>query len=370
MDKLKRFLYLIGMNFKFPIGYCALVSVSLVFYFNFCFTQYTNLKNRNEFLEKINYTNIYQATLAITPDFNYNSIIADINFNLGTNGRILNFDRNPLYTTIKKNQTIIIRTITKEEASLYHIFDHGNKNSGAYSAIVGNKFKNDFKIGQAYDIPLGIYVHEMNKQININIIGYCNNQLLFDPGYGDLGRVDNEILIYDPDNTLPVHLNQFNTPVFKIYLYVNNDREALNILSNYCLIKFNKIQNKIDKFSAIKANLLPAYSKFMLLGILLYLVLYINLYVLFYYKKKKYIITFNICNFTKKFYILCIGVTNLVQLITGFMIGQLLWIFYCIISRSFYVHNEFIIFTLLFFIHFIIFIILSRRYPYIERTYH
>jgi hypothetical protein len=370
MDKLRHFLYLIGKNFFIPIICCGIISASLVFYLNFCLSHYTELKHRIEFLKQIDYTDIYEATFSLPADENYVEIVNDMARSLKTKAIILNFEKAPIYTTIKKNKVSIIRTISKEEASLYHVFEYTDKRSDGYPAIIPNEFKDKFKIGLTYHIPLGTYVNEMTKEIIITVYGYCDEKYILSTGFGDLEYLENVFLILDSDNTLPIRRKQSNKPVFKVYLHINDYKETLITFFNYDLIKLNKVQGKIDKFSAIKANIIPSYFKFMILGIVLYFLLYINLYILFYYKKKKYIIAFNICNLNKKFYLLSLSIAGIIQLLTGFTLGQACWLFYCIMSRFPYSHHEITVFLLLLLIHMAIIIIFSRRYSYIVRTSH
>ena len=65
MDRLKHFLYLNYLNFKFPFYYCGIVSVLLVLFMNFCFTKHSELNKKRETLEELDYTNIYAVSFSI-----------------------------------------------------------------------------------------------------------------------------------------------------------------------------------------------------------------------------------------------------------------------------------------------------------------
>lgn len=369
MGKIKHFLYLIYKSFKRPLYYCMVVSIALVVYLNFCLTQYKNLEHRLKVLEEVNYTNIYKVTFVRPKDNDYVKIIRELNSKLKGNAAILDFTRNPLYTTIKKNHTVIIRTVSREEASLFHIFENKDINGNGYSAIISNDLKSEFKSGQNYTISVGMHVNEVNQKVKISVSGYSNNLLIFSGG-DYLEEPDNQILVYDPDNVLPVHSISTFKPVFDVFLYITNYEEALNILSGYDYISIQKIQDSVDSFSDFKLTLLPSYFRFLILGIVIYILLYINLYILFYFKKKNYIKTFSICNLNRSFYMKCIGTANVIQLFVGFIVGQTIWALYCKFSQTFYTRNEPYIFISLFIIHLCTFIILSRGYSYIVRASH
>jgi len=368
MGKLIHFIYLIYKNFKRPLYYCLVVSIALVVYMNFCLTQYKNSGHRLKVLEEVNYSNIYKVTFAKPKDNDYVKIIRDLDSNLKENAAILDFSRNPLYTTIKNSHVVTIHTVSSNKASLFHIFEDRDTNDKGYSAIISNDLKSEFKSGQFYTIPIGMYVHEADSTIKITISGYSNDLLIFFGGY--LDSPENQILIYDPDNTLPVHTIPNIEPVFAVFLYIENYNEVLKILSEYDYINIQKVKDSVDTFSDLKSALLPSYFRFLILGIVIYILLYVNLYILFYFKKKNYIKTFSICNLNRKFYIKCIGMANVVQLFVSFIIGQTIWILYCKFSKTFYTRNGPYIFLMLFMIHFFTFIILYRGYSYIERVRH
>lgn len=369
MGKLIHFIYLIYKGFKRPLYYCTAVSIALVVYLNFCLTQYKNLDHRLKVLDEVNYSNIYKVTFVKPKDNDYIKIIEKLDSNLKQNATILDFTKNPLYTTIKKNHVITIQTVSREKASLFHIFENTNINCNGYSAIISNDLKNDFKSGQKYTIPIGMYVNAADQTVKINVSGYSNDLLIFSGG-DSLDSPHNQILIYDPDNTLPAHTTSLFEPTFDVFLYIENYKEVLNILSQYDYINIQKIKDSVDSFSDFKLTLLPSYFRFLILGIIIYVLLYVNLYILFYFKKKNYVKTFSICNLNRKFYIKCIGTANVIQLLVSFIIGQTIWILYCIFSQTFYTQNGLYIFITLFLIHFCAFIILNRGYSYIVRASH
>lgn len=369
MGKLIHFIYLIYKDFKRPLYYCTAVSIALVVYLNFCLSQYKNLDHRLKVLEEVNYSNIYKVTFAKPKDNDYVKCIKELNSKLKENAAILDFTRNPLYTTIKKDHVVVIQTVSREKASLFHIFENRHINDNGYSAIISNDLKSDFKFGQNYTIPIGIYVNTANQKVKINVSGYSNDLLIFSGG-DSLEAPDNQILIYDPDNTLPVHTTLFFEPTFDVFLYIENYKEVLNILSQFDFINIQKIKDNVDSFSDFKLTLLPSYFRFLILGIVIYILLYVNLYILFYFKKKNYIKTFSICNLNRKFYIKCIGMANVIQLFVSFIVGQTIWILYCKFSQTFYTRNGLCIFITLFMIHFCAFIILNRGYSYIVRASH
>lgn len=368
MGKLIYFIYLLYKGFRRPLYYCTAVSIALVVYLNFCLTQYKNLDHRLKVLEEVNYSNIYKVTFVKPKDNDYVKNIEELNSKLTENATILDFTRNPLYTTIKKKRVVIISTVTREKASLFHIFENRDINDNGYPAIISNDLKSEFKAGQDYTIPIGMYVNEADQKIKINISGYSNDLLIFNEGF--LDKPDNEILIYDPDNTLPVHTTSLFEPAFDVFLYIENYNEVLRILSEYEYINIQKIKDSVDSFSDFKLTLLPSYFRFLLLGIVIYILLYVNLYILFYFIKKNHIKTFSICNLNRKFYIKCIGTANIIQLFFSFIIGQTIWILYCKFSQTFYTQNGLYIFIMLFMIHFCAFIILNRGYSYIVRASH
>ncbi|WP_139348732.1 hypothetical protein [Clostridium sp. Marseille-P2415] len=369
MGEIIHFLYLIYKGFKRPLYYCTAVSIALVVYLNFCLTQYKNLEHRLKVLEEVNYSNIYKVTFVKPKDNDYVKIIKELDSKLKENAAVLDFTRNPLYTTIKKKHIVKIRTVSREEASLFHIFENRDINGDGYSAIISNDLKSKFKSGQNYTIPVGMYVNGVDQKVKINVSGYSNNLLIFSGG-NFLEEPDNQILVYDPDNTLPVHTTSFFEPTFNVFLYIENYEEVLNILSGYDYINIQKIQDSVDSFSDFKLTLLPSYFRFLILGIVIYILLYVNLYILFYFKKKNYIKTFSICNLNRKFYMKCIGTANVIQLFVGFIVGQTIWILYCKFGQTFYTQNGLYIFITLFMIHFCAFIILSRGYSYIVRASH
>lgn len=369
MDKIRHFLFLIYKNFKIPVCYCVLISIALVFYLNFCINQFFDLNHRLKVLDEFDYSKIYSVTFVRPKDSDYLQIIKDLNTKLENKANVLNFQRNYLYSTIDKKHIVTIRTISKEEASMYHIFGHNDTANNSYTAIVSNDLKNKFKAGKSYNIPIGIYVNNTTQKIKINISSSNNDLLIFSPSYGYLQQPVEEILIYDPDNTLPVHQIPSINHVFHVYMYMTDYESAIDELGNFNFIKIEKVQDSIDDFTALKLTLLPSYLRFTILAIIIYFILYMNLYILFYYKKKKYVIAFNICNLNRKFYCLCIAAANMIQLLTGFIFGQLLWRIYCHFNQILYAHNESYIFVILFIFHFCAFIILSGRYSYIVRTY-
>ncbi len=354
-------------NFKRPLYYCTAVSVALVVYLNFCLTQYKNLEHRLKVLEEVNYSNIYKVTFVKPKDSDYVKIVKELDSKLKGNAVVLDFTRNPLYTTIKKDHIVIIRTVSREEASLFHIFKNKDINLNGYSAIISNDLKSEFKSGQNYTIPVGMYVNEEDQKVEINVSGYSNNLLIFSGG-DSLEEPDNQILLYDPDNTLPVHMISLFEPAFDVFLYIENYEEVLSILSGYDYINIQKIQDSVDSFSDFKLTLLPSYFRFLILGIVIYILLYVNLYILFYFKKRNYIRTFSICNLNRKFYLKCIGAANVIQLCVGFITGQAIWLIYCKFSQTFYIRNGSYIFISLFMIHLCAFLILSRGYSYIVRS--
>lgn len=369
MGKLIHFIYLIYKGFKRPLYYCTAVSIALVVYLNFCLTQYKNLDHRLKVLEEVNYSNIYRVTFVKPKDNDYVKRVKELNSKLKDNAAILDFTRNPLYTTIKKDHVVIIQTISREKASLFHIFENKHTNDNGYSAIISNDLKSNYKFGQNYTIPIGMYVNAVNQKVKINVSGYSNDLLVFSGG-DSLESPDNQILIYDPDNTLPVHTTSSFEPTFDVFIYTENYEAVLNVLSQYDYIKIQKIKDSVDSFSDFKLALLPSYFRFLILGIGIYILLYVNLYILFYFKKKNYIKTFSICNLNRKFYIRSIGMANLTHLFISFIVGQTIWILYCNFSQTFYTQNGFYIFITLFIIHFCIFIILTRGYSYIVRASH
>lgn len=218
MGKLIYFIYLLYKGFRRPLYYCTAVSIALVVYLNFCLTQYKNLDHRLKVLEEVNYSNIYKVTFVKPKDNDYVKNIEELNSKLTENATILDFTRNPLYTTIKKKRVVIISTVTREKASLFHIFENRDINDNGYPAIISNDLKSEFKAGQDYTIPIGMYVNEADQKIKINISGYSNDLLIFNEGF--LDKPDNEILIYDPDNTLPVHTTSLFEPAFDVFLYI------------------------------------------------------------------------------------------------------------------------------------------------------
>lgn len=368
MWKLIHFIYLIYKDFKKPYYYCAAVSIALVIYMNFCLTLYKNLDHRLQVLEEINYSNIYKVTFVQPKDQDYVKIIKELKSKSKGNATIIDFTRNPLYTTIKNNHIVVIHTISREKASLFRIFENRCTNDNQYSAIISNDLKGAFKIGQNYTIPIGMYVNIKDQKIQINVGGYSDDLLIMSGEYLDTPH--NQILIYDPDNTLPIHMVTQFKPVFDVYFLINNYNEALKILSEYDYINIQKIKDSVDTFSGFKLTLLPSYFQFLILAIIIYSLLYVNLYLLFYFKKKNYIKTFSICNLNRKFYLECIGIINVIQLFVSFLIGQTIWLLYCKFSQTFYTKNEIYIFITLFLIHFCSFVILNRGYSYIVRTSH
>lgn len=369
MEKIKHFLYLIYRNFKRPLYYCTAVSVALVVYLNFCLSQYKNLEHRLKVLEEVNYSNIYKVTFVKPKDNDYVKIVKELDSKLKGNAAVLDFTRNPLYTTIKKDHIVIIRTVSREEASLFHIFKNKDINLNGYSAIISNNLKSEFKSGQNYTIPVGMYVNEEDQKVEINVSGYSNNLLIFSGG-DSLEEPDNQILLYDPDNTLPVHMISLFEPAFDVFLYIENYEEVLSILFGYNYISIQRIQDSVDSFSNFKLTLLPSYFQFLILGVVIYILLYVNLYILFYFKKRNYIRTFSICNLNRTFYLKCIGTANVIQLCVGFITGQTIWLIYCKFSQTFYIRNGSYIFISLFMIHLCTFLILSRGYSYIVRSSH
>lgn len=370
MDRLKHFLYLNYLNFKFPFYYCGIVSVLLVLFMNFCFTKHSELNKKRETLEELDYTNIYAVSFSIPEGNQCEQLEKELTDALKGSALILNYHRNPLYTTIKHNRIVCINVITAEEAEYFHLFPQGNPREDTYSVIVPDKLQKVFKPGSEYTLPIGMYVHEETWKINIHVIDNADYLLLLSPNYDHIQSPQDTLLIFDPEDTLPLHLSPSHDPVFYLYLYIQDYEKTIEVLKNYPFIQIQKRQDKIENSYSLTLHLLPSYFKFLVLGVFIYIVLSVNFYLLFYYKQKKYIIIFNYCNLNRKFYLQCIRILTMLQLSFGFLFGQLLWFCYCKFSGTMYWHNEWIFLPFLVLIHLCIFILLNRRYNYLARTYH
>lgn len=179
------FILLIYKGFKKPFYYCTAVSIALVVYLNFCLTLYKNLDHRLNVLEEINYSNIYKVTFVQPKDNDYVKIIKELKSELKENAAILDFTRNPLYTTVKNNHIVLVHTVSREKASLFHIFENKDTNDDEYSAIISNDLKSVFKTGQNYTIPIGMYVNTEDLKIKINVCGYSDDLLILSGEYLD-----------------------------------------------------------------------------------------------------------------------------------------------------------------------------------------
>ena len=333
MDRLKHFLYLNYLNFKFPFYYCGIVSVLLVLFMNFCFTKHSELNKKRETLEELDYTNIYAVSFSIPEGNQCEQLEKELTDALKGSALILNYHRNPLYTTIKNNRIVCINVITAEEAEYFHLFPQGNPREDTYSVIVPDKLQKVFKPGSEYTLPIGMYVHEETWKINIHVIDNADHLLLLSPNYDHIQSPQDTLLIFDPEDTLPLHLSPSHDPVFYLYLYIQDYEKTIEVLKNYPFIQIQKRQDKIEHSYSLTLHLLPSYFKFLVLGVFIYIVLPVNFYLLFYYKQKKYIIIFNYCNLNRKFYLQCIGILTMLQLSFGFLFGQLLWFCYCKFSE-------------------------------------
>lgn len=370
MDRLRHFLYLNYLNFKLPFYYCGITSVLLVLFMNFCFTEYNDLNQKRETLEALDYTNIFEVSFSAPEENQYEPFKNELTDALGKSAIILNYRRNPLYTTIKHNRVISIHVITAEEAEYFHLFCQVNPDEDTYSVIVSDNLQNIFKPNSEYTLPIGMYVHEDTWKIHIKVIDKANHLMLLSPHYNSIQSPQDTLLIFDPKNTLPLHLAPAQKPVFSLYMYIQDYEKSMEILKNYPFIHIQKMQDKIEYLYRFNLQLLPSYFKFLLLGSFTYIILSVNFYLLFYYKQKKYIVIFNYCNLTRKFYLQCIGILTILQLCFGLIVGQLLWYLYCIYSETTYWHNERIFLPFLLLIHACIFILLNRGYNYLARTYH
>lgn len=365
MGKVRHFLFLMYSNFKWPFCYCCTISIIMVCFVNFCCTQYYEINQRLEYLKEIDYSNIYKVTFALSKEKDYIEIRDTLKEQLKTSAIVLNYARNPLYTT-KDNNVIPIRVISEEENRIFHIFDQRKRQEDFYLAIVSEDLKNEFRLDSSYMLPMGKYVNETDLKIEINVVRADSDFLVLSSLYRNVVRTRNEILIFDPHSTLPIHIQPRIKPVFEMFIYINNLEETIECLHNYNnFIKIEKTQDSVDNFSNIKMTLLPSYFKFMFLGICMYILAYINLYLLFYYKKKSNITIFIYYNFNRRFYLLCIAILNIIEFSLGFTIGQILWFCYCKFSGTIYIHSEVCLAVLLALIHLGIFIFLRRGYSYI-----
>lgn len=367
MKKIFRILLLIYSQFRLSLLCIDAIAITIVFSLNFCINQYVDAEIRIDFLNKVNYENIYTATFVRNKEENLKDAASRIEKSLGDAGIILNYGKNPLYTSIKNNGIITVRSMTRHEADLYHCFNVSENPDGIYQAIVSSDLRSIFSVGKVYNIFLGRRVNEMTQKIKININGDGNDSLFFAQRYGDIEPLTGEIIIYDPNDDLIINEIPTRKPIISTYLYIDNLEDAYKNLAPCNLIKIESQKNKLDNFSYVELERSPYYIQFVILNLFLYVLLYINFYLLFYFKKRDYISAFYFCNLTKKLYLLLISMNAFLRLAISFFIGQAIWHLYFWLKNGYAAHYDFPVFLSLFIAHLFICIFLNRGYKYIVK---
>ena len=104
-----------------------------------------------------------------------------------------------------------------------------------------------------------MYVHEETWKINIHVIDNADHLLLLSPNYDHIQSLQDTLLIFDPKDTLPLHLSTFQKPVFYLYLYIQDYEKTIEVLKNYPFIQIQKRQDKIENSYSLTLHLLPSY---------------------------------------------------------------------------------------------------------------